>query len=711
MSMTKVIALSAVLLIGGSSMAGAQPGPAFPVAAPESVGMSREALVALDAAVRGYIERQEAVGAELMVIKDRKTVWHAAHGVRDVKTKAPMEIGGIFCVRSQTKPVVGTAIQMLIDDGKLFLDDRAAKHLPEFDSDSHRSITIKHLLEHRSGLTLSSLLTTDHKTLKSVLDIVPLAAKSELESEPGTKFIYSDEGTNVLAAIVEKVSGMPVAAYIESRIILPLGMHDTMCVLVPGDERLARVNSSHFGVAGSWERFWSPSETPLFPYFLGSASMYSTCEDYAKFLCLWADGGMAGQVRLLSIAAVERGLSPVSDAGLPTGFKGQEGWYAQLWETRVIPGEAGKSPLRVAFGHTGSDGTAAWMWPELDLIILYYTQSRGGTTSLSLEGEIDRLIIRGEQASSPAIAAETNAGLVGLYWDERNQRVWAVSPLGENLHVEIQGQTVMELSAADDGTWRYALQPKARVRFVKDDQGQAMRMEVGDAGVSRAMTRIHPDADLPSMENVEELVQNAHGLDRLHATVRREGTIKIPAMGIDSVYVEIIAKGMSLTEFEALGTRIQHLVREGRVWERQGVAPVEELTGPRAVQTVFQRSEVIFGGWRSAGAESAVVKRSEDQGRAVLLVRVRPPAGNSSLLYVEESTGRVVRIDQLQAIPGLGTVGLMTRFDDFEDVGGVVLPRQSSSKYSTPLLGTAATTFSSQTIIESGPDPFTLEQH
>lgn len=196
----------------------------FPQATPESVCLTTQALTELDNAIKGYIDRDEAVCAELLVIKNRKTILHTAHGQADRENSKPLATGSIFCVRSMTKPIAGTAIQMLIDEGKLSLFDHASKYLPAFDSDTHRDITIAHLLTHTSGLPLSSLIKTDHRMLTSVQDVADLASKATLGFAPGAGFNYSDDGTDTLTAIIEKASGQRADDFIQTRILTPLGM-------------------------------------------------------------------------------------------------------------------------------------------------------------------------------------------------------------------------------------------------------------------------------------------------------------------------------------------------------------------------------------------------------------------------------------------------------------------------------------------------------
>ncbi len=132
---TLAVALLAVMLTGSVPGARTLAGEAFPEATAENVGMSSEALAALADTVQGYIDRDMAVGAELLVIKDRQTVLHEAFGWRDREAEIPMERDTLFNIRSMTKPVTGAAAQALIDDGVLALDDRVSDYVPGFDND------------------------------------------------------------------------------------------------------------------------------------------------------------------------------------------------------------------------------------------------------------------------------------------------------------------------------------------------------------------------------------------------------------------------------------------------------------------------------------------------------------------------------------------------------------------------------------------------
>jgi CubicO group peptidase (beta-lactamase class C family) len=689
----------------------------FPTADPESVGMSRAALEALDGAVRQYVEREETVGAELMVIKNRQIVWHTVHGLRDRNTGEPMRLGDIFCIRSQTKSIVGTAIQMLIDDGKLALDDRVAQYIPAFDHDAHAEITIRNLLEHRSGLPLSSLISTDHRTLNGIQDVANLAGQATLEFAPGTDFNYSDDGTDTLTAIIEKVTGESPAAFIQRRILDPLGMTDTIPVLSKDDPRLERINPLHVGSRGSWNRFWTPQDDLLFPYFLGSQSMYSTCEDYARLLCLWADGGVVGNQRLLSPEAIARGLTPASKMNYPNRFQGLASYYGQLWMLRVPESADGSSPDELAatrpvvFGHGGSDGTIAWMWPQEDLIVSYYTQSRGGLTVVTIEDAIDRFLIRGDLTTEAAPVANLQE-YEGAFWENDKQRFWAIRAVDGKLCLEIQGLTAADLVPTDDkDTWAFELDPNNTVRFERSDSSpDAENPEIARIVVTRgrrepaSLERLGIDADLPTADEVVEKVLAAHNIAAISGVIQRSGTLDMEVQKTQAPYTGYQSRDSMRADIEVAGTLTRVLVTKNQVWRQAGTAEPIEVTGADVQQARWDAPMYLYGDWRKLADDVQVLRRIERDGQLLIVVRVVAEDIPSMAMIVDEQTGRLVEHHSIANFPGLGMVGLVTSFLEFEEVGGALLPRRSSSTYATPLLGTMELRFDSQSVIEESPE-------
>jgi len=357
----------------------------FPPASPRSQGISSEVLEELNDTVALCVEKGWVVGAELLVIKNRRTVLHEVHGWRDREEERPMEKETIFNLRSMAKPLVGTTAELMIDGGELSLTDCVARHLPAFDNDASARITVEQLLTHRSGLPDQNPggRKEDYRDLRSVADY--WGAHGPTEFEPGEGFLYSDPGFDVLGALLAEVSGSPLEQLVTDRLLDPLSMTSTFAMTDAEDPRNEHISSNYAASAMRWKRYWKRGEGPLMPFVRGSGTTwYGSPRDYARFLMLWMDRGELDGERLLPEAVVERALQPVSRFGYDNAIPGVEVRYGEAWLVYVSQDEEG-AERRVAFGHSGSDGTYAWAFPEDDLMILYFTQSRGQRTRLRLE--------------------------------------------------------------------------------------------------------------------------------------------------------------------------------------------------------------------------------------------------------------------------------------------------------------------------------------
>ena len=363
----------------------------FPNATPESQGIPSGALDRLAELVTGFVEAEEIVGAELLVIKNRRTVMHNVFGHDDRRNNKAMVKNTIFSIRSMTKPLAGVAAQMLIDDGVLKLSDPVAKYLDSFDNEQSLGVTLEHLLTHRSGFPMKSAgpLWSNYSSYTNVLQIADYWGEyGPRLFTPGEQYHYADANVDTLGAVIGVASGKPAEALIEQRLFAKLGMRDTITLLREGDPRVDRVAGKHAGGRGRWNQFWRWNGKPYFSFPMFAQSFYSTPADYARFLAMVMDGGVANGKRLLSKAAIARMLTPVSRTIMPTGFAGLGSSYGQLMHLYDKGGKV------IAFGHSGSDGTYAWAWPAQDLIVLYCTQSRGNFTMNRMEAVIDSLIAR-----------------------------------------------------------------------------------------------------------------------------------------------------------------------------------------------------------------------------------------------------------------------------------------------------------------------------
>ena len=578
----------------------------FPKATPESQGLAAKDLDAFADVVAGFVKEDRIVGAELLVIKNGRTVLHRPFGMKDKDKKTDMPVDTIFCIRSMTKPIVGVAIQMLIDEGKIGIDDSIAKHLPTFDTDKSKAITVRQVLMHRGGLKLSTLLTVGLKGVSNVRELSDIIGKNGPESEPGTRFNYSDDGADTLTAMVAAISKVPAEKFVQERILDPLGMKDTICVLSKDDRRIDRVATAYAGAAGSWRPFWSPGQTPIFPYFLGSQGMYSTPADYARFLKLIADGGKWSGKQLLSKEAIARILTPPAvRAEMTQGFMDGKVIYGQMMMLYHDP--AGK--LR-AFGHGGSDGTQAYAFPEKDLIVLYYTQSRGNLSFVDLENAMHGLLIEPEKralANKP-VDPKAVAPFLGLYWFESDQCPVSVELRDGKLFAEFPAQSELELRPTGDvAKWAAKLASNITVEFQREGSNPATGFVLNLPTGKRELPRMKPEEGLPTVDELMKLRSKTVGVDKLAAlgiihikrtleqsTTKNKGTIEVWMDGTNRCRIERKLTGQSEVR----------VIDGDKAWMKRETQAAQALGDLEAEQARLDHPAFPLADWRPLSRRS-----------------------------------------------------------------------------------------------------------
>ncbi|MEQ8763959.1 MAG: serine hydrolase domain-containing protein [Planctomycetota bacterium] len=670
----------------------------FPTAKPESVGLDPAALEKLSQVIQGFVDEDEIIGGELVIIKDRRTVFQQGYGALDSETKAPWRNDTICNLRSMTKPMTGTLAQMWIDEGKLSLSDKASKYLESFGEGQAAAITIDHLMTHRSGLPLTAIQSDSLQSYESLRQVADQAAGAKLDFEPGTRFGYSDAGTDSLGAIVEVVGGAPLREQLRDRLFAPLHLRDTDTHFAEDDPRQERRSSIHIGLEGSWLPYWQPGDEPFYPFAMGSQSALGTARDYARFLTLWMDGGQVGEERLLSDEAVERGFEPVSDMPYPTWLAGLDVYYGRMWQLWLD--EDGK---RVAFGHSGSDGTYAIAFPERDLIVLYFTQSRGQQTIPTFEKALEAAVLHPDPEALARVLSKIPpselAPYLGVYRAEGSDSYRAIILNDGKLSMEIPGQQILELEqSAEADHWQLSRRADQKVHFVRDEDGQVNRIEAAGPVANEVLFRLVPREGTPTADALIPQMLAKHGGDRFASlgTLRLEGEIDIQAQKRKGRMVDLsagIERRRLEVEFEGAGKQIVAFDGE-TVWNiAPGIGKPIALKGAQAEQVRLDSLSTTLSDWRLHYREVHVLFQIEFEGQDCWAVRAVPFEAPASTKLVSVETLRLVGELRINLLPGVGALGATVVYSDWRDVSGVQIPFHTSSKSIHPMIGTIVSTY------------------
>ena len=672
-----------------------------------------QALKRVSARVQDMVDQREIVGGELLIIHRGKPILRQAFGWKDREAELPMAVDNIYCVRSMTKPLVGTAIQMLVEEGKLAFDTPVSQILPAFRGPQKGKITIGHLLAHEGGFPFTTM-GQPLSEYGNLADLAEEAANSALLFEPGTDFEYSDASSDILGTVVAAITGEPVEAFIQTRILNPLGMHDSY-TLLPEHKRIRnRVPSAYSGGTGIWSKHWSAEDPPIFPIFLTSQSLYATTTDYARFLTMWMNGGTVEGQRLLRAESVSRALVPRRFLGnYASGFPGLDVYYGQQWLVYAETKD-GKASQPVLFGHDGSDGTHAWVWPERELMVLFFTQSRGTLAGVALARALQKYLLDQDfEEQSPAKPSSGLAQFEGLYWDEDVAHAYySVKHQGARLTLERPGRMQLVFKAdTTPGRFVHEVRSDLWIEFLISQSNTVTAMRTSFGGRVELCPKHVSNANLPPVNDVVAKVKKAHRLDLLseNGVIRRRGVVNLATRGMKGRITHTFDQDRERVEIRFGNAREMVLKDRDRVWTFATGSGGQELEGTRLEAAQLDATVARFGDWTEHCSNIEILKRVRIQGGAYLLVRLTPEKAHGLTLFVDETSGRVVRADSLVQIPGVGLVGLVTRYDDFRDVGGMTLPFRVSSKFASRLLGEMVTDFNQAKLgIEAKPKTFAI---
>ncbi len=376
---------------------------ALPEAAPEAVGMSSARLARLDAALQHAVDIGELPGAVVMIARDGKLVHARNFGWQDRERKIAMNDDAIFRIYSMTKPIVSVAAMMLVEEGRLGLHEPISKFIPEFKDmkvgietadasgkfslnpvDAKRQITVQDLLRHTSGFTYSPLgaptlikkayTEANIFSQKWVLaDWCRALAKLPLVNEPGTVWEYG-HSTDVLGRVVEVVSGQPLDAFLDQKILRPLRMNDTgFHVPRARHERIAQPIPDKY--TGKTPELLDLREPATF--FAGGHGLVSTAADYLRFAQMLQEGGALEGERLLGPRTVRNMRSNHINDRISRGntyLPGPGYGFGLGFGVRLETGQSEWPGTVGDFYWGGYAGTAFWIDPVERLTVVYMSQ-------------------------------------------------------------------------------------------------------------------------------------------------------------------------------------------------------------------------------------------------------------------------------------------------------------------------------------------------
>lgn len=361
-----IVKLAAFLALGITALPAAplgSVGEGLPKATPESVEMSALRLDAITRVVRRGISEGGFPGAAVVVGRRGSAVYSQGFGRLSWGVDAPSVSPdrSVYDLASLTK-VIGTttAIMLLYDEGRIHLDDKVSTFFPEFGGGEKDNVTIQDLLTHRSGLPAGRDLW---RLAWSPADAQRLVLQTPLEYSPGTRYVYSDLGADILGFIAERASGRKLDELLQEKVFTPLGMSETW-YRVPAGARARTAPTATMSVRGySLQGDVHDENAHALGGVAGHAGLFSTAADLSVFATMMLNKGIYLGTRIISDSTVERFTARTA------------GSRALGWDTCAghNGGGCGRYMSSRAFGHTGFTGTSIWIDPERDMFVVLLT--------------------------------------------------------------------------------------------------------------------------------------------------------------------------------------------------------------------------------------------------------------------------------------------------------------------------------------------------
>jgi CubicO group peptidase (beta-lactamase class C family) len=376
-------------------------GSALPVASPEELGISEVGLAHMQSAMQSFVDDGRVAGIVTMLAREGRIAHWEAVGWRRIETGVALEPDDIFRIYSMTKPITSVAIMMLVEAGKISLDDPVSKYAPSFSGLSvlledgsrvpaARPVTVQDLLTHSGGLSYglftSGVTEAVDEMYKasglweatSLEEFVRIVASLPLIDHPGVIWNYG-VSTGVLGYIVQVASGQPFEVFLKDRIFTPLGMDDTAFWVPP--DKIARL-ATHYAlsdrglVVADNPDTGRYSQMPAFAY--GGGGLVSTASDYIRFAQMLLQEGQLEGVRILrgdTVRLMRTNQLPPAMTPISLGDSTLEGYGFGLGFATLINEDATEvADHNGLFRWVGLANTFFWIDPELELVAMVWTQ-------------------------------------------------------------------------------------------------------------------------------------------------------------------------------------------------------------------------------------------------------------------------------------------------------------------------------------------------
>ena len=393
----------------------------------EQLGFSEARLQRIDALMGRFIENGVIAGAVTLVGRHGQLAHLQAHGQADMDAAKAMRTDSMFRLASMTKPIISVAVLMLLEEGRILLNDTVASFLPEFSSlqvqeqqgdaftmvPAQRDVTVRDLLTHTSGLGSATVgpaaaeaqtIVEQRVATASLATLVPEMAKVPLSFQPGSAWEYSGAfGFDILGRIVEIVSGTRLDQFLRERLFEPLGMRDTtFTVDALRLNRLASVyeRGSHGLQQGTPQAYLARATDPHNTYFSGGGGLVGTADDYGRFTLMLAGGGKLGDERILSRKTVSLMASNhIGQLPFDRTTIDLRGCRFGLG-VRVVdnPADATTLASRGTFGWAGAFGTNSWIDPVEGVVGVMLIQRMPDLTDQVLRSLWPRFLATAYQA-------------------------------------------------------------------------------------------------------------------------------------------------------------------------------------------------------------------------------------------------------------------------------------------------------------------------